>query len=442
MPRAEVDGLFDVIDRDGSGELDYRELMKALRRKGAQAAAQVGAAIGGAPSGAPAAVPLPTTLTEKALRDASTDVGEDPSFSHMRSALRGAVLHADGDLVAEITAALAASWDQVTRLFHEWDEVRTGSEERDRTGERAPKERAPTRALRKAANERAPRTAPNESPPTRAPTHWITPVCALAPGCDIGRSIAIDLEGQEEEYARALADDQRREAAEAEALAAEAEAREAEEAAAAVEAAREAEAVQSAQDAEAAAAARVDARRAKAAALPVEPPAGEEATRLVIRLPDGRRLDRRFAKDCPLQAAIDYVESSEPEIYELDLVANYPRKVGARAPRARANARHARATRHAPRATRHAPRATRHAPRATRRSAREGTTRVPRAHGRTAHAAAPATCTHGLALDARPHVPLRVRDGSGLHSRHAQRDARGSWTPSCRDTLHSGARRR
>ena len=69
------------------------------------------------------------------------------------------------------------------------------------------------------------------------------------------------------------------------------------------------------------------ARMAKAELLPAEPEPGPEATRLVIRLPDGRRLDRRFDKACQLQAAVDLVESHDPEIYEFDLVSNYPRRV-------------------------------------------------------------------------------------------------------------------
>ena len=134
-------------------------------------------------------------------------------------------------------------------------------------------------------------------------------------------------EQQEEEYARALAEDQAREAAEAEAAAA---ATAAAEAAAAAQAAAAEEAAQ----AEAAVEAKRNARLAKDATLPPEPAAGSDATRLVIKLADGRRLDRRFAKECALQAAIDLIESTDPDIYDgadFDLVSNYPRKVFGRA---------------------------------------------------------------------------------------------------------------
>jgi hypothetical protein len=127
-------------------------------------------------------------------------------------------------------------------------------------------------------------------------------------------------EEQEEEYMRSLAEDEAKERAEEEA-------REAAEAAALAEAAREAAEAQAVADDEAATAARRVARLAKAATLPPEPPAGEGATRLVIRLPDGRRLDRRFEKIAKLQVAIDYVESEDPDGDDVDLVSNFPRKV-------------------------------------------------------------------------------------------------------------------
>ena len=51
---------------------------------------------------------------------------------------------------------------------------------------------------------------------------------------------------------------------------------------------------------------------------------------MVVRMPDGQRLSRRFAKTSALQAVVDFVECSDPDIYEgaeFDLVSNYPRKV-------------------------------------------------------------------------------------------------------------------
>lgn len=133
-------------------------------------------------------------------------------------------------------------------------------------------------------------------------------------------------EEQDAEYLRSLAEDEAKDVAEQQAAqaaqaAADAE-RAAEAAAAAADAAAEAEASQ-----------RSTRRRAKADSLPPEPPSGAEATRLVIRLPDGRRLDRRFEKTCPLQAAIDLVESADPEGEDVDLVSNFPRKVYTRAMR-------------------------------------------------------------------------------------------------------------
>ena len=111
---------------------------------------------------------------------------------------------------------------------------------------------------------------------------------------------------QEEEYLRSLAEDEAKDAAEAAARAAA-------EAAAAAAAAAEAAAAQEEADEQAAVEARREARLAKAVAVPAEPPAGPDATRLVIKLPDGRRLDRRFDKSATLQAALDYVESEDPD---------------------------------------------------------------------------------------------------------------------------------
>jgi hypothetical protein len=47
---------------------------------------------------------------------------------------------------------------------------------------------------------------------------------------------------------------------------------------------------------------------------------------VVVKLPDGQRLDRRFPKTCHLQAVVDWVESAEPEIFDFTLVSKYPRR--------------------------------------------------------------------------------------------------------------------
>ena len=73
--------------------------------------------------------------------------------------------------------------------------------------------------------------------------------------------------------------------------------------------------------------ARLQARRAKAQSLPDEPAQGSaEACRVVVKLPDGQRLDRRFPKTCHLQAVADWVESASPEIFDFTFVSNYPRR--------------------------------------------------------------------------------------------------------------------
>ena len=79
--------------------------------------------------------------------------------------------------------------------------------------------------------------------------------------------------------------------------------------------------------------ARLQARRAKAQSLPDEPAQGSaDACRVVVKLPDGQRLDRRFPTTCHLQAVVDWVESASPEIFDFTFVSNYPRRHGTAAP--------------------------------------------------------------------------------------------------------------
>lgn len=127
-------------------------------------------------------------------------------------------------------------------------------------------------------------------------------------------------EEQAEEYARALAEDQARETAEdEERTRAGQEARRQEEEAANAERRQRVE-VEARET-------RLQARRAKAQSLPDEPAQGSaDACRVVVKLPDGQRLDRRFPKTCHLQAVVDWVESAEPEIFDFTLVSNYPRR--------------------------------------------------------------------------------------------------------------------
>lgn len=58
--------------------------------------------------------------------------------------------------------------------------------------------------------------------------------------------------------------------------------------------------------------ARLERARVKAAALPLEAPQGAEAVQLLLRLPDGGRLMRRFARAQLLSDVLDWVES-EPD---------------------------------------------------------------------------------------------------------------------------------
>ena len=62
--------------------------------------------------------------------------------------------------------------------------------------------------------------------------------------------------------------------------------------------------------------------------LPAEPPASSDSTLVVVRMPEGPRISRRFAKECPLKVVRDWVEASSPvdcPMRDFALVSNFPR---------------------------------------------------------------------------------------------------------------------
>jgi hypothetical protein len=79
-------------------------------------------------------------------------------------------------------------------------------------------------------------------------------------------------------------------------------------------------------------AARLEARRAKGDALPAEPAASAPGVaRIAVRLPDGRRLDRRWAAGSTLQLVVDWVEATDSDSYDVTLVSHFPRREFSRA---------------------------------------------------------------------------------------------------------------
>ena len=78
-----------------------------------------------------------------------------------------------------------------------------------------------------------------------------------------------------------------------------------------------AEAAQAAAEAAAAAKAAAEAQTAAAreetaAALPPEPAAGPDVTTVLVRMPEGNRISRRFDKSAPLRLVRTWVEASSP----------------------------------------------------------------------------------------------------------------------------------
>lgn len=68
-------------------------------------------------------------------------------------------------------------------------------------------------------------------------------------------------------------------------------------------------------------------REEKKRNLPPEPETGAtDSTKVLLRLPDGRRLERRFAQTDSLQVLYDYVFCSDESLQKFVLVSSYPRK--------------------------------------------------------------------------------------------------------------------
>jgi len=101
----EVDQFFKLMDKDGSGSVEYNEFKRVLRRK--------------AKATNPAATALVTKAKSKvALRKAS-------SSGALSRTLQGATLQADkldvASMVRQVAAALARNLAKVSSLFAEWD---------------------------------------------------------------------------------------------------------------------------------------------------------------------------------------------------------------------------------------------------------------------------------------------------------------------------------
>jgi len=101
----EVDQFFELMDKDGSGSVEYNEFKRVLRRK--------------AKATNPAATAIVTKATSKvALRKAA-------SSGALSKTLQGATLKADkldvASMVQQVAAALARNLAKVSSLFAEWD---------------------------------------------------------------------------------------------------------------------------------------------------------------------------------------------------------------------------------------------------------------------------------------------------------------------------------
>jgi len=151
-------------------------------------------------------------------------------------------------------------------------------------------------------------------------------VCVVETELEVDFAPAYINEEEQRRRAEALAEEMRLREAEEQRQFDEAVAAAAADAAAAEEARR----LAAEQEALALAAARKSAREEAAAALAAEPPPSAEATTVLVRMPDGPRISRRFLKNTSLQAVRDWVEASSPPerpMRAFDLVSNFPRFV-------------------------------------------------------------------------------------------------------------------
>ena len=107
VERKEVDALFELLDKDKGGSIEYRELNRFLKRD---------AKLSGRPGSGDA-------LESAAKSRAAASRPADEPVNQPRI-LRGSHLRADGStdvpLIEQLTDALAANWGRVIDLFKEW----------------------------------------------------------------------------------------------------------------------------------------------------------------------------------------------------------------------------------------------------------------------------------------------------------------------------------
>ena len=115
VPKVEVDALFDSFDKDGNGTIDYRELGRALRRNQRASTERTVSEL------------TPTALLTLQQQEEAQGGIANSVRNAQANVLRGTVLSSDGDLVSQLSSALASNWGRVTDLFHEMDTDRSGT---------------------------------------------------------------------------------------------------------------------------------------------------------------------------------------------------------------------------------------------------------------------------------------------------------------------------
>jgi len=107
VPRADADALFEMIDEDGSGEIDYNEMKEAIDPSPKQ----------------PDAVEVIDPLASKgwsalAKRAAAITLSDR---SKQASIVKNIRLSPDYDIIAQLTSGIASNWAKLGWLFDKWD---------------------------------------------------------------------------------------------------------------------------------------------------------------------------------------------------------------------------------------------------------------------------------------------------------------------------------
>ena len=113
VPRAEVDAIFDELDEDGSGEIEYFEMKKAI-----EPPLEDGVGKGEEDEN------LYRGWSAVAHRRAAKSLSERTNNAAI---VRGIRLSPDYDIISQLSRGLAANWARLGWIFNKWDVDNSGT---------------------------------------------------------------------------------------------------------------------------------------------------------------------------------------------------------------------------------------------------------------------------------------------------------------------------